>query len=300
MSDTSQKVWLNGKLVPKAEAVVNVYDHGLLYGDGVFEGIRIYNGRVFKLATHLARLCESARSIRLEIPQSIDELTAAVKDTVAANEGHIHGNGYIRLCVTRGVGYLGLSPFGCDTPTVFIIVDNITLYPREMYDTGMAIITAPTIRNHPAALSPRIKSMNYLNNIMAKIEAIDAGVMEAVMLNHQGNVAECTGDNIFIVRNTANGPELRTPPLHAGILEGVTMTVAIELAEQRGIPVKRMDMTRHDLYTADEMFLTGTAAEVVPVTSVDKRPIGDGHPGPVTMKLNAAFRELVANNAPED
>ncbi len=293
----SQQVWLNGKLVSTAEAAVSVFDHGLLYGDGVFEGIRIYGGRVFKLASHLHRLFNSAKAIRLTIPYSRDELAQATRDLVAAND---RTDGYIRLCVTRGVGTLGLNPFFCDSPSVFIIADKITLYPAELYENGMAVIIASTIRNHPSALSPRIKSMNYLNNILAKIEALDAGVMEAVMLNHQGFVAECTGDNVFIVRHVEDGPRLVVPPLHAGLLEGITMRTVIDLAAETGIGAERADLTRYDLYTANEMFLTGTAAEVVPVTKIDGRVIGDGKPGQVTRQLIKAFRNLVADQAPED
>lgn len=293
-------VWLNGQLVPAAQASVSVFDHGLLYGDGVFEGIRVYSGRIFKLASHLKRLYDSAKAIRLGIPMTLDALAQATRQTVAANQTD---HGYIRLCVTRGVGTLGLNPFTCKQPVVFIISDAIALYPREHYERGLAVIIASTIRNHPAALSPRIKSMNYLNNILAKIEAIDAGCMEAVMLNAQGHVAECTGDNIFIVRRFAsdgNRPVLITPPLHAGVLEGITMNTVVGLAHNLGIKVLHTDLTRHDLYTADEMFLTGTAAEIIPVTSVDKRPIGAGSPGPITRQLTEAFHQLVAHNAPED
>ncbi len=293
----SQQVWLNGKLVSAAEAAVSVFDHGLLYGDGVFEGIRIYGGRVFKLASHLHRLFNSAKAIRLTIPYNRDELAQATRDLVAAND---RTDGYIRRCVTRGVGTLGLNPFFCDSPSVFIIADKIALYPAELYENGMAVIIASTIRNHPGALSPRIKSMNYLNNILAKIEALDAGVMEAVMLNHQSFVAECTGDNVFIVRRVKDGPRLVVPPLHAGLLEGITMRTVIDLAAEAGIGTERADLTRYDLYTADEMFLTGTAAEVVPVTKVDGRVIGDGKPGQVTRQLIKAFRNLVADQAPED
>ncbi|MCX5661883.1 MAG: branched-chain-amino-acid transaminase [Planctomycetota bacterium] len=292
-----KKIWLNGKLVPPQDATVNVYDHGLLYGDGVFEGIRIYSGRILKCATHLARLYESAKAIRLVIPYSPAQLTAAMRDLIKANDRQ---NGYIRLCVTRGVGSLGLNPNTCETPSVFIIADGISLYPAEMYQNGMSVITASTIRNHPAALSPRIKSMNYLNNILAKIEAIDAGVPEAVMLNHLGYVAECTADNIFLVQDRKSGPVLRSPPLHAGALEGVTMNIVLGLAAKAGIPIERHDLTKHDLYVADEMFLTGTGAEVVPVTAVDGRSIGTGKPGKTTQKLIQAFRKLVAKNAPED
>ena len=299
-----QQIWLNGKLVPPEAASVSVYDHGLLYGDGVFEGIRVYNGRIFKGATHLRRLFESAKAIRLEIPYTPEQLTTAMRETLRANT---RDNGYIRLCVTRGTGALGLNPFVCERPSVFIIADAIALYPPEMYRDGMAVITAATIRNHPAALSPRIKSMNYLNNILAKIEAIDAGVPEAVMLNHMGFVSECTGDNIFIVRHRGGESvglsgmtRILTPPLHAGTLEGVTMNTVIDLAARAGITVERLDLTRHDLYTADEMFLTGTAAEVIAVTKIDGRKVGCGQPGAVTQKLIAAFRDLVAKDAPED
>ena len=295
----SQKIWLNGHLVAPEEAKISVYDHGLLYGDGVFEGIRCYNGRVFKMGRHLERLFHSAAVIRLEVPYSQSQLADAIRQTLAANSGP---NAYIRLCVTRGVGTLGLNPFVCEKASVFIVVDSIVLYPKELYENGMSVISASTVRNHPGALSPRIKSMNYLNNILAKIEAIDAGVLEAVMYNHQGLVAECTGDNIFIVRRTAlrDEPLLITPPLHAGILEGVTMNLLIELARSTGFPVERSNLTRHDLYTAQEMFLTGTAAQVIPVTKVDGRVVGEGHPGPVAIQLMQTFENLVQNNAPED
>ena len=293
----AQKVWLNGDLVPAEEAKVSVFDHGLLYGDGVFEGIRVYGGRIFKCETHLRRLFESAKAIRLTIDYSIEELTEAMRQTIKSNGTDV---GYIRLCATRGIGTLGLNPLPCKQASVFVIADAITLYPKEMYDNGLAVITSSVVRNHPAALSPRIKSLNYLNNILAKLEALDAGLMEAVMLNHQGQVAECTGDNIFIVRSWEGTPTLITPPLHAGILEGVTMNVVIDLAREKGIPVRRMDLTKHDLYTADEMFLTGTAAEAIPVTQVDGRQIGDGQPGPITRQLIQSFHQLVAKNAPED
>jgi branched-chain amino acid aminotransferase len=288
---------LNDELVDAAQAKVSVYDHGLLYGDGVFEGIRAYNGRVLKMRSHLARLFESARHIRLQIPYSIEELEVAIRKTLEANQKR---DGYIRLCVTRGAGTLGLNPYQCNEPTTFIIADSITLYPHELYEKGMAVVTASTIRNHPGALSPRVKSMNYLNNILAKIEAIDAGVLEAIMLNHQGFVAECTGDNIFIVRELEGEPTLVTPPLNAGILEGVTMNLVIELAIAAGIAVRRFDLTKHDLYTADEMFLTGTAAEVIPVTKVDGRLIGNGEPGAITQRLIADFRRLTTDGVPED
>ncbi len=290
-------IWINGQLVPPEQATVNVLDHGVLYGDGVFEGIRNYNGRIFKLGTHLRRLADSARAIRLEMPYSIEQLTEATHKTVEANEPD---NSYIRLCVTRGGGLLGLNPFNCKNPVAFIIADTITLYPPELYRDGMSVITSSVTRNHPASLSPRIKSLNYLTNIMAKIEAIDAGLLEAIMLNHQGYVAECTGDNIFIVCKRAGKSVLMSPPLHAGILEGVTMNTVIGLAEQAGIEVARTDLTKYDLYTADEMFLTGTAAEVIPVTRVDGRVIGEGRPGPMTLQLKDAFHRLVGKDAPED
>lgn len=292
-----KKVWLNGRLVPCDQATVSVYDHGLLYGDGVFEGIRCYNGRVFKMGRHLCRLFHSATAIRLEIPYSQQEIAGAIKQAIAANDRQ---DAYIRLCVTRGVGTLGLNPFLCHKANVFIIVDAISLYPQDLYENGLSVISASTVRNHPGALSPRIKSMNYLNNILAKVEAIDAGVLEAIMLNHQGFVAEGTGDNIFIVRQQGQHQALVTPPLHAGILEGVTRNIVVELAEAAGILVHHNDLTKHDLYTADEVFLTGTAAEVIPVTKIDGRFIGDGKPGPTTRQLTVAFRDLVSDNAPED
>jgi len=290
-------IWLNGALVSPDRATISIFDHGLLYGDGVFEGIRVYNGRIFKLQTHLRRLFNSAKALRLEMPYTLEELATACRATVEANEQQ---NAYIRLCVTRGVGTLGLHPFKCRSPQVFVIADRISLYPDELYEQGMSVITASTVRNHPAALSPRIKSMNYLNNILAKMEAIDAGCLEAVMLNAQGLVSECTGDNICIVRELAGQTTLLTPPLHAGVLEGVTLDTVLQLAERMGLSTQRMDMTRYDLYAADEVFLTGTAAEIMPVTQIDNRTVGDSTPGAITQKLNQAFRELVASNAPED
>lgn len=293
-------VWVNGELVPSQRAMVSVFDHGLLYGDGVFEGIRVYNGRVFKLGTHLGRLFEGAHAIRLPMPYTAEQLTDAIHETVHANDCK---DGYIRLCVTRGIGTLGLHPFKCDKQMVFIIADSIELYPPHLYNEGLEVITSSVVRNHPSAISPRIKSLNYLNNILAKIEAIDAGMLEAVMLNHRGCVAECTGDNIFIVRHRGDGDtvaQLFTPPLHAGILGGVTRQVIIDLAERAGLKVTDTDLIKDDLYDANEMFLTGTAAEVIPVAKVDGRPIGEGRPGPVTLQLIDAFRQLVSNEAPED
>ena len=290
-------VWFNGKLISPDQAKVSVFDHGLLYGDGVFEGIRTYGRRIFKLRTHLKRLFESAKLVRLSIPYTLEQIEAACRETVEANDCD---NGYVRLCVTRGVGTLGLNPFVCNNPCVFIIADSISLYPEELYREGLSVIISSVIRNHPQALNPQIKSMNYLNNILAKIEAIEAGLLEAVMLNHEGNVSECTGDNIFIVNRNANVPCLCTPPLQAGILEGVTRNTVIDLSRQIDLAVHCRDLTRDDLHQASEMFLTGTAAEVIPVTRIDQQTIGDGHPGPVTKRLMEAFRELVRDNAPED
>ncbi|HET6440958.1 MAG TPA: branched-chain-amino-acid transaminase [Phycisphaerae bacterium] len=277
-----QKVWLNGKLVDREDAKISVFDHGLLYGDGVFEGIRSYNGRVFRLKEHIRRLFDSANGIRLAIPLAADELAKAVADTLQANGLK---DAYIRVVVTRGVGTLGLDPNRCQSPAVFIITDKIVLYPPELYENGLEIITAATMRNHPNAVNPRLKSLNYLNNILAKIEAIDAGTLEAVMLNHQGFVAECTGDNLFIVRDGV----LFTPPIAAGILEGITRDEIIAIAGDFDIKVREENLTRYDLYVADECFLTGTAAEVVPVVRIDKRTIGNGHPGPVTKRLLEEF-----------
>ncbi len=280
------KVYLNGKLVEKADAKISVFDHGLLYGDGVFEGIRVYDGKVFRLREHIERLYDSARAIYLEIPMGREQMLEAVTSTVQANAKR---NGYIRLIVTRGAGSLGLDVRKTTDPQVIIIVDDISLYPQELYDNGLDIITAATIRNHPDALSPRIKSLNYLNNILAKIEGVRAGCMEALMLNHKGELAECTGDNVFLVKHA----ELKTPPLDAGILGGVTRNAVIELAQGAGIPVAEVALTRYDVYTADECFLTGTAAEVIPVVKCDGRPIGTGKPGPTTRQLRERFQQLV-------
>jgi branched-chain amino acid aminotransferase len=280
-----RQIYINGKLLPPDEATVSVYDHGLLYGDGVFEGLRSYGGKVFRLEAHVRRLFESAQAILLEIPLSRDEMAKAINETLAANG---LGDAYIRVVVTRGAGTLGLDPNRCSNPQVIIIVDTITLYPNELYERGLEIVTVSVARNHPAALNPRIKSLNYLNNILAKLEGLKAGCVEALMLNHKGEVAECTGDNIFLVR----GGVLLTPPADAGILEGITRAAVIQLGEKAGIEVRLMPLTKHDVYIADECFLTGTAAEVIPVVKVDSRRIGDGKPGPVTRSLKTRFHEL--------
>ena len=279
------KIHMNGKLVPKEQAVVSVFDHGLLYGDGVFEGIRVYGGKVFLLDQHIKRLYEGARAIRLEIPVCAQELTTAVEETVAANELQ---DGYIRLVITRGAGSLGLDINRTSNPQVIIIADTISLYPPELYEQGLKLITASTIRNHPQALSPQVKSLNYLNNILAKIEGTDADCLEALMMNHKGEVAECTGDNIFIVKNGT----LKTPPTDAGILEGITRNAVIQLAKQAGLEVKEVTLTRNDIYVADECFLTGSAAEVIAAVSLDGRQIGDGKPGPITKDLKKKFEML--------
>ncbi len=279
------KIYVNGKLKAEKDATVSVFDHGLLYGDGVFEGIRAYNGRVFKLEEHIERLYRSAKAIALKISMTPAEMSAAVVKTCKANNLK---DGYIRLVVTRGVGELGLNPYLCKEPQIIIIAAGIQLYPRKFYDSGLSIITAGTIRNHVEAVNPRIKSLNYLNNILAKIEAINAGVVECIMLNTNGYVAEASGDNVFVVR----GDSLITPPSWCGALEGITRGVVMELASEHGLQAKEDVLTRYDLYTADEVFLTGTAAEIISVVNIDRRPIGTGKPGPVTQKLGQAFHAL--------
>ncbi len=276
------KIWLNDKLVDEADAKISVFDHGLLYGDGVFEGIRVYSGRVFELEAHIKRLYESATAIRLDIPMGKDKLRKAVEKTVEAN-GVI--DGYIRLVVTRGVGTLGLNPFICENAVVFIIADNIQLYPEELYEKGMKVISATTVRNHPLAIPPQVKSLNYLNNILAKIEALDYNVPEAIMYNHEGFVAEATGDNVFIIKNGV----IYTPPISAGSLGGITRGVVIKLARKENLEVVEKNLTRFDLYTCDEFFLTGTAAEVIGIVDIDGRIIGDGKPGSVTRQLRKQF-----------
>jgi len=276
------KIYMNGKLVPKEKACVSVFDHGLLYGDGVFEGIRAYNNRVFMLDEHIDRLFRSARAIALTMHMSKEEMAAAVVKTCKANKV---SNGYIRLIVTRGEGSLGLNPFTCEKSSVIIIAGSIQLYPKKLYDTGLSIVTVATVRNLSEAVNPNIKSLNYLNNILAKIEAINGGVEEAIMLNAHGFVAEATGDNVFIIK----GNTLLTPPTQSGILEGITRDVVMTLARQSGYEVRESMLTRYDLYNADEMFLTGTAAEVIAVVNMDRRKIANGKPGRITRELAEKF-----------
>ena len=279
------KVYINGELVDKENAKISVFDHGFLYGDGVFEGIRAYNGKVFKMKEHIDRLFDSAAAIELKAPIPREQYAAAIESTLKANNLR---DAYIRAIVTRGIGTLGLNPRNCTGASVVIITDSIALYPKELYENGLSVITVSTIRNHPNALDPRIKSLNYLNNILAKIEGLNAGVEEAIMLNIQGYVAECTGDNIFIVKD---GVPI-TPPLSAGILDGITRHTVMDLAAARGITVREDNLTRYDLFTADECFLTGTAAELIPVVKIDGRLVADGKPGPTTLQLLADFRKL--------
>jgi branched-chain amino acid aminotransferase len=281
------KIYIDGKYYDEDNARISVFDHGLLYGDGVFEGIRVYHSRVFRLREHVARLYASAKAIALTIPVSEREMEEAVVATVSANDTH---DGYIRLIVTRGRGSLGLDPGSCNRATVIIIVGNIQLYPEEFYRAGIKLVTASTRRIPPECLDPRIKSLNYLNNIQAKIEARAAGALEAVMLNIHGFVAECTADNIFIVK----GGRLLTPHPAGGALDGITMRTVSEIAKNRGIACAESAISQYDLYAADECFITGTGAEVMPVISVDGRTIGDGRPGPVTLQLMEDYRKLVA------
>jgi branched-chain amino acid aminotransferase len=282
----SPKVYISGKLVDKSDAKISVFDHGLLYGDGVFEGIRSYSGRVFRLKQHVDRLYESAQAIYLQIPMSREEMAAAICETLAFNK---LTDAYIRVVVTRGAGSLGLDPRKTTDPQVIIITDHISLYPEELYEHGLKIITAATTRNHPNAVNPRIKSLNYLNNILGKIEATQAGCLEALMLNHKGEVAECTGDNVFVVQRG----QIHTPTIDSGILEGITRAAVIELARVGGYTVIERSMDRLDLFKADECFLTGTAAELIPVVECDGRIIGNGRPGPITRELRQRFQNLV-------
>ena len=279
------KIWIDAELVPVEEARISVFDHGLLYGDGVFEGIRIYNGRIFEEAQHIKRFFESARAIRLDLPMTREEVSEAMHEAMQANG--ITGDGYIRLVATRGVGSLGLSIHHTACPTVFVIADKIALYPPEVYKRGLHCVISSLGRNHPNTTSPRVKSLNYLNNIMAKAEAREAGADEAIMLTVDGYVSECTGDNIFLVRDG----EIYTPPTSIGIIEGITRKVVMELARKRGIAVYEKMLIRHDLYIADECFATGTAAEVIAITMIENRPIADGKPGPITIQLTQDFIE---------
>ncbi len=288
----SRKIWLDGQLVDEADAKISVFDHGLLYGDGIFEGIRFYEGRVFKLTEHIERLFLSAKAILMTLPWTVEEVCGFVLETVKANGLR---DGYIRLVVTRGAGDLGLNPYLCPTPSMFVIASAITLYPEEFYQNGLEVVTCGTRRPTPASVSPQVKSLNYLNNVMAKVEALNAGAKEGLMLNEQGFVAECTGDNVFVVKDG----EVITPPVSDGSLDGITRQAIFELCEELGIGIREETMTRYDLYTADEAFLTGTAAEVIPMVKLDVREIGDGKPGIVTLKLVEAFRNLVRTTGTE-
>ena len=279
------KIYIDGKFYSEANAKISVFDHGLLYGDGIFEGIRFYNGRVFRLEEHLHRLWDSARSICLEIPMTMRDMTEAVLETIRQN--HLR-DGYIRLLVTRGIGNLGLNPTQCKSPSVIIIAATIALYHEDFYRKGLTIVTCATRRSNPAALNPAVKSLNYLNNVMARVEANLAGADEALMLNDAGNVAECTADNVFIVKHG----QIFTPPVSAGALRGITRSVVFEIAAELGVKVRETDITRHDVFVADECFLTGTAAEIVPVVKADGRPIGNGKPGPITARIIARFRQV--------
>ncbi|HOW59940.1 MAG TPA: branched-chain-amino-acid transaminase [Candidatus Omnitrophota bacterium] len=288
------QIYIDGKWYPKSEAKISIFDHGLLYGDGVFEGIRAYNGLVFKLEEHLQRLWESAHTIMLTIPVDVKTMRTAIVETLRKNKLL---DAYIRVVVTRGVGDLGLSPWLCKKATVFIITDKITLYPKSLYQKGLEIITVPTVRNLPEAVNPSIKSLNYLNNIMAKIEAKNGGCMEALMLNHQGYVTECTGDNVFMIKKIGKGHTVKdhvllTPPTYLGALKGITRQAILEIAAKIKLPFEERILTRHDLFNAEEVFLTGTAAEVIPVVKIDGRKIGEGQPGKITNLLLKDFHEL--------
>lgn len=279
------KIYMNGRLIDKEKAVISVFDHGLLYGDGVFEGIRSYDWLIFRLKEHIDRLFKSADAIELKMPMTKLELIEAIIKTLKANRLK---NAYIRVVITRGVGDLGLDPRKCKKPTIFIIADKIVLYPKKFYQEGLEIVTATTRRNLPQALNPKIKSLNYLNNILAKIDAIKSGTEEAIMLTYDGYVSECTGDNIFIVRKS----ELLTPPVDIGTLEGITRDAVIGLAKRLEIPCFENLLKMQDVYAADEVFLTGTAAEIVPVVRIDERKIGIGRPGAITLRLREEFKKL--------
>ena len=278
-------IYIDGKFLPEADAKISVFDHGLLYGDGIFEGIRFYNGRVFRLEEHFDRLWDSARSICLEIPISVREMTNALLETIRRNGLH---DGYIRLVVTRGVGNLGLNPVQCKRPSVIIIVSTIALYSEAVYQKGLTVVTVPTRRMGAATLNPAVKSLNYLNNVLARIEANLSGADEALMLNEAGNVAECTADNVFIIKRG----QIFTPPITAGALRGITRSVVFEIAAEVGVKISETDITRHDVFIADECFLTGTAAELIPVINADGRTIGTGKPGPISARMIARFREI--------
>jgi branched-chain amino acid aminotransferase len=280
----SMQVYISGNYFDKENAKISVFDHGFLFGDGVFEGMRSYNGKVFRLREHMIRLWNSAKAIMVDIPITLEEMESAVNETLRINNIK---DGYIRLIITRGIGTLGLDTHLCKDPQIVIIADHLALYPQEHYEKGLEIITASTVRTNPSMVSPQVKSLNYLNNILAKIEGHQSGCVEALMLNTKGEVAECTGDNIFIFSKG----KLHTPPSEAGILEGITRQTVLEIAAEMGIPVKETPMTRHDIFVADECFLTGSAAELIPVVKLDGRPIGDGKPGAMTKKLLARFQE---------
>ena len=282
----SRNIWLDGKIVDESDAKISVFDHGLLYGDGIFEGIRFYNGRVFRLSEHIERLYLSAKALLLKMPWTLEEVCEATLQTIRANNLN---DGYIRLVVTRGIGDLGLNPYLCPNPSMFIIASGITLYPAELYENGLEVVTCSTRRPTPASLSPQVKSLNYLNNVMAKVEALKAGAKEGLMLNEQGYVAECTGDNVFVVKKG----EVITPPVSDGSLDGITRQVIFELCSELGISIREMSMARYDIYTADESFLTGTAAETIPMVKLDERAIGDGKPGPISLRLIEAYRQKV-------
>jgi len=281
----SPQIYIDGEFFDQANAKVSVFDHGLLYGDGVFEGIRFYDGRVFRMEEHMDRLWESAHSICLDIPMSRAEMDEALLETIRQNDLR---DGYVRLIVTRGVGNLGLNPIQCKRPSVIIIAAAIALYSEELYRRGLTVVTVPTRRMGPATLNPAIKSLNYLNNVMARIEANLANADEALMLNEAGNIAECTADNVFVVKRG----QIMTPPITAGALRGITRAVVFDIAAELGIKISEPELTRHDLYVADEAFLTGTAAEVIPMIKVDGRTIGNGKPGAITTRTMARFREL--------
>jgi branched-chain amino acid aminotransferase len=281
----SLTIYIDGEFLPESEAKISVFDHGLLYGDGIFEGIRFYNGRVFRLEDHLERLWDSARSICLEIPMSRREMTEALLETIRQNDLR---EGYIRLIVTRGIGNLGLNPTQCKRPSVIIIATTIALYPEKAYREGLTVVTCATRRTNPASLNPAVKSLNYLNNVMARLEANIAGADEALMLNDEGYVAECTADNLFIIKRG----EIFTPPISAGALRGITRAVVFEISAELGLKISEINVTRHDVFIADECFLTGTAAEVIPVIKADNRAIGSGKPGPIATRVIARFHEI--------